>query len=108
MYYVPTTDYACYTVYNQDTIRAYHVSPNEYTSVEYTDYFVNSHYLSKDGLQTFSSTIPVCLDSSNLTTDFFYRFDIVDIIILAIFLSFIFVYIPFKLIKIIFGRWLHV
>lgn len=84
MLYVPDNTFSCYVVNDANTIRAYHTNPNYNTVVNYTDYYVNSHYMSREGSQTFSnySTLPTCIDSNNLTTDFYYRNDLADILII--------------------------
>ena len=43
------SDFACYSVYDKDTIRAYYTQPHIDSSSEYVDFFVNSHYLQKTG-----------------------------------------------------------
>ena len=58
--YVPVddiSDYSCYVVYDSQTIRAYYSSP-VIGDNNYTDFYVNSHYLSSEGVQNISSTVP--------------------------------------------------
>ena len=82
MIYVPNLDYQCYVVQSEEVIRAYEQIPTNNSTIEYRDYYFNSNYLYKDGQQTFSNytTLPVCLASSELTTDFYYRNDLADIL----------------------------
>lgn len=86
MIYLPNINYSCYVVHDKDTIRAYHTNPTYNSDVDYTDYFINSHYLEKTGVQRFGqqqyTTLPTCITSSNLTTDFYYRNDLSDILII--------------------------
>lgn len=101
MLYVPDNTFSCYVVNDSNTIRAYHTNPNYNTVVNYTDYYVNSHYMSREGSQTFSnySTLPTCIDSNNLTTDFYYRNDLADILIIfSIIIIFGFI-LPWKIIS---------
>lgn len=101
MLYVPDNTYSCYVVYDRDTIRAYHTNPNYNSTIAYTDYYVNSHYMEREGSQTFSnySTLPTCIDSLNLTTDFYYRNDLADILIIfSIIVIFGFI-LPWKIIS---------
>lgn len=82
--YVPDlTTYKCFVVRDSNTLRAYKEFPQNNSTIEYRDYFINSHYLFQDGSQTFSqyATLPVCLDSSILTNSYGYRTDLSDILI---------------------------
>lgn len=63
------------TVYNKDTIRVYDTQPEFNSTSTYTDYFINSHYLKKSGSESFTNIIPVTVDNSYITTDFYYRND---------------------------------
>lgn len=83
--YVPynhINEFACYYVYNGSTIRAYKQPPSHNTTVYYTDFHINSHYLETNGVQSFSSysTLPICNDKSKITNDIFYRNDFFEII----------------------------
>ena len=98
MIYVPNyQNYACVSVYNNETLRAYETTPTINSNINYTDYFVNSHYLSRDGVQNFSqySTLPTCIN--NLTDNFYYRNDFSEVLIVFIILSIFAFYIPLKL-----------
>lgn len=80
--YVPDTSYSCYVVRDKDTIRAYHTMPTIDSYIDYTDYFINSHYLERTGIEHFNvySSIPTCLNVDNLTDDFYYRNDLPGIL----------------------------
>lgn len=96
MLYVPNFENGqCVVVNNSETIRIYETQPTSNTSVNYTDYYVNSHYISNTGIQQFSqySTIPACRNSDEITTAYIYRNDIADILIVFVLLVLI-VYIP--------------
>lgn len=102
--------YACYTIYDKDTIRAYNSTPAINSTSSYTDYFINSHYLHRQGSQTwgnYNPNLPVCLSSSEITTDYYYRNDISDILIIFMIISIIGVYLPYKLFCKLFGRWIR-
>lgn len=106
--YVPDlTSYECFVVRDTNTLRAYKEMPYTNKTIEYRDYYINSHYLYQDGSQQFSqySTIPVCLDSSVLTTSYGYRNDIADICIVAFIIIFSIYFLVSSCIKCLFkGR----
>lgn len=92
---------------NDYTIRAYHTTPRQNSSSDYTDYFINSHYINRSGTQTFSqyTTLPTCM-TDTFTTNVFYRNDIADIMITFFILLIICFYFPYRIITRAFGRWL--
>ena len=104
--YLPSLDYACYVVYDKDTIRAYHQQPSYNTNIDYTDYFINSHYLERTGVSNFSQyyTLPTCLDKSIFTTDYHYRTDYVSSLIIFVIFAIIGVYLPIRIFKKLFKR----
>ena len=87
----------CPYILNKDVIRVYDTTPVIDTPVNYTDYFINSHYISQNGTETLSNTIN-CLDLENFTTAYVYRFDFSQIIV--IFVSIVII-IGYPLLKII-------
>lgn len=104
MVYVPDLNYACYTIYDKDTIRAYHSIPEKDTETTYTDFFIHSDYYTKQGTEIISKTMPVCLEQSNLTDSVYYRVDLVDILVIfLIFCIFAFL-IPIKVFLRLFRR----
>lgn len=105
--YLPNTNYSCYYMPNDYTIRSYHSTPRQNSSSDYTDYFINSHYISRDGTQTWSSysTLPVCM-TDTFTTNVFYRNDIDQILVIFFILLIICFYFPYRIITRAFGRWL--
>lgn len=87
MIYVPDYDITkCAYVYNSNTIRVYDELPMQGRTITYTDYYINSHYIFTNGVSTFSnySTLPTCLDDSDITSSIYYRNDISDILIVFI------------------------
>lgn len=89
MIYVPNVeDYQCVIVYNNETLRAYTTTPTHNNISNYTDYYVNSHYLQNSGSQQFSqyASLPNCLNGDILTDNIFYRNDIVSILLLFVLL----------------------
>lgn len=86
--YVPTYNSGnCAYLYSDNFIRVYDTQPTYNSNVHYTDYLINNHYLEREGYQSFGnySTLPLCSD--NVTTNFYQRTDIAEIIFL--FLAFV-------------------
>lgn len=109
MIYVP--DYSnskCAVVNNSTALRVYDSIPQNNQTINYTDYYYNSSYISSRGSQTFSqyTTLPSCISSSEITTNVFYRNDIDKILITTFILLIICFYFPYRIISRIFGRWL--
>lgn len=109
--YVPYTnksDFACYSVYDKDTIRAYRTSPQANSTIDYTDFYINSNYINKNGQQTFGnfSNLPTCISSDNITDNVFFRNDIDSILITFFIILLICFYFPYRIISRLFGRWL--
>lgn len=97
--FLPDISKPCYVVQSEGVIRQYAQMPVQNSTINYRDYFINDNYLYKDGSQTFStySVLPVCLDSSLLTTEVYYRQDFDKILVMFIILAFIVVYCPLKI-----------
>ena len=104
--YLPSTSYQCYVVQDSNTIRAYESQPRVNGSSNYTDYYVNSHYMFKNGTQTWSqyATLPVC-SGATFTTNVFYRNDMPEILLMFFILSLVCFYFPYRIISRSFGRW---
>lgn len=108
--YLPQTDFACYVVRdNGNTIRAYETMPRQNTTVSYTDYYVNSHYLFNNGEQQFTqySTLPTCMGAT-FTDNVYYRNDIDSILIIFFIILLISIYFPYKILSRLFGRWFKI
>ena len=101
-------DYSCYIIYDSNTLRAYNNSPIIGNN-SYTDFYVNSHYLTKNGVQVIESTqeLPLCISSDNITNDYWYRLDLAHILVIVLFIL-LFIFITFKIFARLFGRWLKV
>lgn len=100
-------DFACYSIYDKDTVRAYYTKPALDSSSEYVDFYINSHYLQKTGTQSWgqwNSSLPICLSSDSITTDYYYRNDFPDILLIFIIFAIVGIYLPFKLISRIFRK----
>lgn len=106
--YLPedTTYNKCYVVQNENVIRGYDRVPSNNTNYNYRDYYINSNYIYKDGTGQWSSytTLPICLDNSAITNDFYYRNDIADILLIFVILFIFIVYIPIKIVFRIFKK----
>lgn len=106
MIYVPNSTYKCYVVQDANTIRAYHSNPQRNQTITYTDYYINSHYMSRDNSQTFSSTatLPTCITSSQITDSVYYRNDFADILLIFTIMCLFGFYIPLKVFFRLFRR----
>ncbi len=107
MLYVPDlNNYECFIVYDKDTIRAYKTTPSYNSDIAYTDIFVNSHYMTKNGIQEFGrySELPTCLSTTELTDDVFYRNDMPDILLMFLIICIFVFVIPLKIFVRLFRR----
>lgn len=107
--YVPDIEnYKCFVVQNEQVIRAYTQIPKNNQENSYRDYYYNANYFFRDGIQSFNSysTLPICLETSVLTTDYVYRNDFDSILIIFMIMSVFIIFIPFKIFSRFFGRWL--
>lgn len=106
--YVPSyTNGNCAYIYNSDIIRVYDSVPQNGRTISYKDYYIKSDYIYNTGSTTFSqySTLPVCIDTSRITTDVYYRNDIMNILVIFVILAFVCLWCPWKLLMTMFGRW---
>lgn len=107
MIYVPDLEnYKCFVVRNESTIRAYKNIPVNNSDVSYRDYYYNSNYLYQDGVQSFGpySTLPICLDNSNLTNNVYYRNDFDSILVIFLIMCIFCFYLPLKIFVRLFRR----
>lgn len=98
--YVPDiTNYKCTYVYGEGVLRSYEKVPQANQTINYRDYYINNDYIFKDGSTTFTtySTLPNCLSSDTLTTNFYYRNDIDKILVIFSILVIFCIYCPIKL-----------
>lgn len=108
MIYVPEyTSGNCAYIYNSDVIRVYDSVPQPNTTINYKDYYIKSSYIYNTGSNTFSSysVLPVCINSSRITTNVFYRNDISSIMITFFILLLVCFYFPYRVLSRMFGRW---
>ena len=106
--YVPNLEnYKCVIVNSDTTLRAYKEIPQNNKNINYTDYYFSSNYLSREGTQNFGqySTLPTCLPTDDLTSNYIYRNDFPDILVMFIIISIFVVYIPYRIFSRFFGRW---
>lgn len=104
-------DFACYSVFDKDTIRAYKTQPQLDSTSEYVDFYINSHYLQKTGTQSWgqwNNTLPICLTKSSITTDVYYRNDFDSVLIIFLILFIFIIVLPYKIMSRAFGRWLKI
>lgn len=96
----------CFVVQSSDIIRAYNVVPGNNRDYQYRDYYINSNYIFRDGSGSWSnySTLPICLDSSIITHDFYYRNDFDNILIIFLIMSIFIVYLPIKIVSKLFKK----
>lgn len=100
MIYVPDDSYPCYVITNHNTIRAYHSMPYQNSTVKYTDYALDMHYMEIEGTQNFSYNYSVsCLSKNKITDDFYYRYDLDSILIIFTIIVLFGFGIPFYLFK---------
>ena len=100
-------DFACYSIYDKDTVRAYYTKPSLDSSSNYVDFYINSHYLQRTGSQSWgqwNTSLPTCLPADSITTDYYYRNDFPDILLIFIIFAIVGIYLPFKLISRIFRK----
>ena len=105
--YIPDlTNYKCSVVRNDSTIRAYKEIPRNNSDIQYRDYYFTANYMYQDGIQSFGaySTLPVCLDNSVLTNDYYYRNDFPSILLMFLIISIVGFYLPFKVLFRLFRR----
>lgn len=87
MIYVPDYDsYQCAYLSSSNIIRVYDGIPQQGRTLDYTDYSIDSHYVFRTGTTTFNnySALPTCIADDKITTNFYYRNDIGDIVFLFI------------------------
>lgn len=97
----------CAYIYNTDIIRVYDSQPRQNSTISYKDYYIKSSYISNTGTTTFSqySTLPTCISSDRITTDYMYRNDIASIIFVALALIFTGYFFVSKCVRTMFVDW---
>lgn len=100
-------DYACYSVLDKDTIRAYRTQPQIDSSSEYVDFYINSHYLQKTGTQSWgqwSSNLPICTNKDLFTNNYYYRNDFASSLFIFTIFAIFGIMIPIKIFVRLFRR----
>lgn len=105
--YLPAyTNNNCIVVRDKDTIRVYDSQPQYNTNVNYTDYYINSHYLTNTGTANYGnySSLPTCRNQNEFTKEVFYRNDFDSILIIFTIMSFFIILVPTRIIMRLFKR----
>ena len=100
-------DFACYSVIDKDTIRAYRTQPQIDSSSEYVDFYINSHYLEKTGTQSWgqwSSNLPICTSKDSFTNNYYYRNDFPSSLFIFTIFAIFGIMIPIKIFVRLFRR----
>lgn len=100
-------DFACYSVIDKDTIRAYRTQPQIESSSEYVDFYINSHYLEKTGTQSWgqwSSNLPICVSKDSFTNNYYYRNDFASSLFIFTIFAIFGIMIPIKIFVRLFRR----
>lgn len=85
MVYVPNySNGNCAVLNSSDVIRVYETRPTTNSTISYIDYYINSHYLSNNGTQTFNNYVAIPNCRNDITTDFYYRNDLSDILFILL------------------------
>lgn len=102
------TENSCVSIdyVNQGYLRVYDYRPTANSDVNYTDYFIDKHYLDRTGIQHFSNyNVNVsCIDKSRITSDVMYRYDYYQTLILFLILFIFIIYFPSKIVFKFFKR----
>lgn len=85
----------CYE-YQDTTILRIYDSIDLNQSNSYTDYNTSNHYSTYKGSTILEST-PLCIDHNDLSHSFYYRNDLSHIFIIFSFITFIIIFLPFRL-----------
>ena len=91
MIYLPNsiTSSQCAYVYDKDTIRVYDGIPRPNTTLSYTDYFINSNYITRTGSTQFGQWATInydCLSTDLFTTNVGYSNYFDKVLIMSIIL----------------------
>lgn len=99
----------CPVIVSDGHIRIYDRIPNGtyQNNVHYYDFYVRENYLQSENYTDFSQYTSLnCVDRNQFTTDKWYRPDIWQSLLCFVVIGGIGIYLPYKLISRIFGRWL--
>lgn len=101
------SDFACYSVYDKDTIRAYVTMPQVNSSSNYVDFYINSHYLEREGTQQwgqYTQYLPTCIGNDAITNNYYYRNDFSSILLIFTIFTIFGILIPIKIFLRLFRR----
>lgn len=76
----------CAYVYDKDTIRVYEEVPRNNATIRYTDYFINSNYITRTGSTTFGqyNTLQYnCINYDNFSTNAVYSNYLMPIVVVS-------------------------
>lgn len=106
MIYVPDLSYACYVVQGEGVIRGYEEMPANNRDINYRDWYIDSSYIYRDGIQSFGNwgNLPVCLQTNQITDEVYYRNDFDSILIIFLIMCIFCFYIPIKVFLRLFRR----
>lgn len=108
---IEVTQNQCPVVVSDGHIRVYDRVPNgtNINNVRYWDFYVRENYLETTATTNYSSyTSYNCIDRTQFTTDFWYRPDIWQSLLCFVIIGGIGIYLPYKIISRLFGRWLKI
>lgn len=71
---------SCYYLLDNYTLRVYESIPSENISINYIDVALDNHYIYREGVESFESVLPSCLDSTRITSAWSYRTDFFEIL----------------------------
>lgn len=95
----------CAYINQRGVIRVYE-SRNTNSYVNYTDYYIEDHYISNTGVSYIGQNYNFnCIPTDRFTTDYLHRFDLADIIVIFVFIVLFFIYLPYKIVSRALGRW---
>lgn len=108
MIYVPqdNTYNKCYVIQSEGVIRGYDRVPTNNASYNYRDYYIRSDYIYRDGSGSWSSytTLPSCIDSSDITNEYWYRIDFSSVLTMFLIINIFGIYLPIKIFSRIFRK----
>lgn len=92
--YVPNKNLQCYILKDRNTLRGYFNKPTLNSNADYYDFYLDQHYNSIKGTELIETDIN-CLD--NITYNYLYRNDIVEILIFFVIVAGFVIYLPIKI-----------
>lgn len=100
----------CVEIKENHIFRVYSSAPNgSQQNVNYTDYFIDFNYITNTGTETFTQDTTInCLNNEQFTTDYWYRLDIWQSLLCFLIIGLITLYLPYKIISRMLGRWLKI